>query len=263
MQAALQSDWRFGGEELARVRRICRLQRDFEANHAKRGRDAAVDRRNRAPACATSARRCRRVLSCGGLRSAASGTQNWRARRGPCISTRSYFSATRAIWAAATQALPVGRTQGMARRGKLLPPMATRLVRASSLRWSSCERDHPHTTCGVPPVSGPGEDDRCVRLEHFVLARHFGSTGWGRCDNAQWCGQTCFHDDASSARGLSKVYRSGEVEVHALRDIDMEIRRGEFVLLLGASAAANRRYSTSWAGRMCRQAAKCASATRC
>lgn len=27
-----QPDWRFGGEELARVRRICRLQRDFEAN---------------------------------------------------------------------------------------------------------------------------------------------------------------------------------------------------------------------------------------
>ena len=24
--------WRFGGDELARVRRICRLQRDFEAN---------------------------------------------------------------------------------------------------------------------------------------------------------------------------------------------------------------------------------------
>ena len=24
--------WRFGGEELARVRRICRLQRDFEAD---------------------------------------------------------------------------------------------------------------------------------------------------------------------------------------------------------------------------------------
>lgn len=27
-----QPTWRFGGEELARVRRICRLQRDFEAN---------------------------------------------------------------------------------------------------------------------------------------------------------------------------------------------------------------------------------------
>ena len=29
---AWQPAWRFGGEELARVRRICRLQRDFEAN---------------------------------------------------------------------------------------------------------------------------------------------------------------------------------------------------------------------------------------
>jgi chaperone modulatory protein CbpM len=27
-----QPAWRFGGEELARARRICRLQRDFEAN---------------------------------------------------------------------------------------------------------------------------------------------------------------------------------------------------------------------------------------
>lgn len=30
--AVEQPAWRFGGEELARVRRICRLQRDFEAN---------------------------------------------------------------------------------------------------------------------------------------------------------------------------------------------------------------------------------------
>lgn len=30
--ATLQPAWRFGGEELARVRRIRRLQRDFEAN---------------------------------------------------------------------------------------------------------------------------------------------------------------------------------------------------------------------------------------
>ncbi len=29
---AVQPAWRFGGEELARVRRIRRLQRDFEAN---------------------------------------------------------------------------------------------------------------------------------------------------------------------------------------------------------------------------------------
>ncbi len=39
------------------------------------------------------------------------------------------------------------------------------------------------------------------------------------------------------ARGLGKVYRTGEVEVVALHDVDLEVRRGEFVVLLGPSGS--------------------------
>jgi putative ABC transport system ATP-binding protein len=39
------------------------------------------------------------------------------------------------------------------------------------------------------------------------------------------------------ARGLSKVYRLGGVEVHALRSVDLELYEGEFVVLLGPSGS--------------------------
>jgi putative ABC transport system ATP-binding protein len=39
------------------------------------------------------------------------------------------------------------------------------------------------------------------------------------------------------AKGLTKVYRMGEVEVHALRGVDVDIHAGELIVLLGASGS--------------------------
>jgi putative ABC transport system ATP-binding protein len=44
-------------------------------------------------------------------------------------------------------------------------------------------------------------------------------------------------DITLQACGLTKRYRTGEVEVHALRGVDMELYRGELVVLLGPSGS--------------------------
>ncbi|HET6564586.1 MAG TPA: ABC transporter ATP-binding protein [Xanthomonadales bacterium] len=40
-----------------------------------------------------------------------------------------------------------------------------------------------------------------------------------------------------SARQLTKVYRTGAVEVHALRGVDLDLYQGELVVMLGASGS--------------------------
>ena len=51
-------------------------------------------------------------------------------------------------------------------------------------------------------------------------------------------GQTLADPEAVfQARGLSKIYRMGDVEVPALRGVDLDIFRGEFLVVLGPSGS--------------------------
>ena len=86
----------------------------------------------------------------------------------------------------------------------------------------------------VEHLPAPGTSSRLVRwvLSWFDLGglatQGYGEVppNWSHADGAVFV-----------ARGLSKTYRMGEVEVPALRAVDLDIREGEFIVLLGPSGS--------------------------
>src|SRR5262245_14078445 len=46
---------------------------------------------------------------------------------------------------------------------------------------------------------------------------------------------------------VSRIYRVGDTEITALANVDLAVRRGEFVVVMGPSDPGNRRCSTFWA----------------
>ena len=58
---------------------------------------------------------------------------------------------------------------------------------------------------------------------------------------------------------VSKVHRMGESEIHALRDVDLDLHPGEFIVLLGASGSGKSTLLNILVGSIDRHPGKCGS----
>ena len=91
----------------------------------------------------------------------------------------------------------------------------------------------------VPPALDPrsgGEDDGGP-LTPRTLLRDPSMPDGGRSERRTGAIPSATEEKIFEARRLSKVYRMGEVEVHALRAVDFDLNRGELLVLLGASGS--------------------------
>ena len=58
------------------------------------------------------------------------------------------------------------------------------------------------------------------------------------------------------AKDLKKIYGSGNNAVHALDGVDLSVKKGEFVAIVGTSGSGNPRCCICWAGWIALQAAR-------
>lgn len=101
--------------------------------------------------------------------------------------------------------------------------------------------------CPTPGETRPFRDDRCTPAPcRLVTLTPYQVWGPGSrilrlrgLKAADFSATRRIADEVRTlvARLLTKVYRVGEVEVHALRGTDFEMHPGEFVVLLGSSGS--------------------------
>jgi putative ABC transport system ATP-binding protein len=89
--------------------------------------------------------------------------------------------------------------------------------------------NHPVLTATADPIINPRPDGKCQPQKIADIRTGDTSTGATKgFDNLV---------PAFVARGISKIYQMGEVQVHALTSVDLELYDGELVVLLGASGS--------------------------
>jgi putative ABC transport system ATP-binding protein len=73
---------------------------------------------------------------------------------------------------------------------------------------------------------------------HPFHSKNIGAIMWNRHRSTQPNSDaTAPSNVVFHVQGITKVYRMGEVEVHALRSVDLDLYEGEFVVLLGPSGS--------------------------
>jgi putative ABC transport system ATP-binding protein len=86
---------------------------------------------------------------------------------------------------------------------------------------------------GTELSTGPGQPDAMTTRREAGIAPGVAPRRPGAST-----GTTLERDEPVFAvRGLSKIYTTGDIQVHALRSLDLDLFRGELVVLLGASGS--------------------------